>query len=126
MKLERINAAAQIELPNARPLNRSQSVSNMSAPIPERKRMAQRIATDALAWRLCDRAPYDTCDSWVVWDLLIIAKSGGDPQNNSARNPARSDPARMPDFAALTGALSSNASIAINSDMVKPIPARQA
>jgi hypothetical protein len=48
MKLERINAAAQTELPNARPLSRNQSVSNMSAPIPDRKRMAEKIVTGTL------------------------------------------------------------------------------
>jgi hypothetical protein len=54
MKLERINAAAQTELPNARPLNRSQSVSNMSAPIPDRKRIPERMAMRALALSLRD------------------------------------------------------------------------
>src|SRR5713226_8183045 len=45
MKLERISAAAQIELPNARPLNRSQSVSKISALIPDMKRTPERIAS---------------------------------------------------------------------------------
>jgi len=45
MKLERISAAAQIELPNARPLNRNQSVSKISALIPDRKRTSERIAS---------------------------------------------------------------------------------
>jgi hypothetical protein len=45
MKLERIRAAAQIELPNASPLNRSQSVSKINALIPERKRTTERIAS---------------------------------------------------------------------------------
>jgi len=49
MKLERINAAAQIEFPNANPLNRSHNVSKMSAPIPDRKRIPERIATRTLA-----------------------------------------------------------------------------
>jgi hypothetical protein len=44
MKLERIRAAAQTEFPKARPLSRSQSVSKMSAPIPDRKRIPDRIA----------------------------------------------------------------------------------
>jgi hypothetical protein len=70
MKLERINAAAQTELPNARPLSRSQSVSKISAPIPDKKRMAERIITDAVARRLRDCDRYDAC---VVWGLLTIA-----------------------------------------------------
>jgi hypothetical protein len=53
MKLERINAAAQTELPNASPLNLSQRVSNMSAPIPDRKRMEERTVMGALPRRLC-------------------------------------------------------------------------
>jgi hypothetical protein len=63
MKLERINAAAQTELPNASPLNRSQRVSNMSAPIPDRKRMEERMVTGTLLRRLCVRASYNTWDS---------------------------------------------------------------
>jgi hypothetical protein len=47
MKLERISAAAQTELPNASPLNRSQSVSNISALAPDKKRIAQSNATGA-------------------------------------------------------------------------------
>jgi hypothetical protein len=38
---------------------------------------------------------------------------------------ARSEPARTPNFAASTGAASSNASMAMNREMVKPIPAKQ-
>ena len=44
MKLERIRAAARTEFPKAKPLSRSQSVSKMSAPIPDRKRIPDRIA----------------------------------------------------------------------------------
>jgi hypothetical protein len=55
MKLERINAAAQTELPKASPLNRSQRVSNMSAPTPDRKRMKERTATGAPAHRFGSR-----------------------------------------------------------------------
>jgi hypothetical protein len=84
IKLERINAAAQTELPNARPLSRSQRVSKISAATPDRKRMAEKIAIDALGRTFRDCAPYDTCDVWVVWELLIIAKSGGDRQIKSA------------------------------------------
>ena len=87
MKLERINAAAQTELPNASPLSRSQRVSNMSAPIPDRKRTEERTATGALPRRLCVCAPYDTWDSAAGWDLFIT-KTGGNPQNNGARDPS--------------------------------------
>ena len=44
MKLERINAAAQIELPKARPLNLSQRVSKSSALQPEKKRITETMA----------------------------------------------------------------------------------
>jgi hypothetical protein len=57
MKLERINAAAHTELPNARPLNRSQSVSKMSAPTPDKNRIALRTATGAPMWTLFDCVP---------------------------------------------------------------------
>jgi len=75
MKLERINAAAQTELPNARPLRRNQRVSNISAPIPDRKRMPERTATGALRRGVCDYAAYDTLDSRASWDLFTIAKT---------------------------------------------------
>src|SRR5206468_6543336 len=51
MKLERINAAAQMELPNARPLSRSQSVSKISAPIPDKKTMPKKNTMRTLASR---------------------------------------------------------------------------
>jgi hypothetical protein len=44
MKLERIKAADQTELPKAKPLKRNQSVSKSRALHPERKRMPERIA----------------------------------------------------------------------------------
>ena len=92
MKLERINDAAQIEFPNASPLNRSQRVSNMSAPIPDRKRMAEKIVTGALPATLRACGPRETCDSGAGRDLFIIAKTGGNPQNNSARDPGQKRP----------------------------------
>ena len=45
IKLERINAAAQTEFPKLKPLSRSHNVSKMSEPIPDRKRIPERIAT---------------------------------------------------------------------------------
>ena len=44
MKLERINAAAHTELPNASPLKRNHNVSKISAPMPDRKKIPDRIA----------------------------------------------------------------------------------
>src|SRR5207237_9680603 len=41
MKLERISAAAQIELPKANPLSRSHKVWKMSALAPDRKRTSE-------------------------------------------------------------------------------------
>ena len=92
MKLERINAAAQVELPKARPLSRSQSVSKISAPIPDRNRIAERTATGTLTWTRYDWVPYDTCASGAGWDLFIIAKTGGNPQNDRARDPGQKRP----------------------------------
>lgn len=45
IKLERIKAADQTEFPKAKPLSRSQRVWKRSALLPERKRMAETIAT---------------------------------------------------------------------------------
>src|SRR6266513_4200685 len=86
MKLERINAAAQTELPNASPLSRSQSVSNMSAPIPDRKRTPERIVTGAPTGAVRDCASCDTCNSGTGWDLFIITRTGGNPQSNGTRD----------------------------------------
>jgi hypothetical protein len=44
MKLERIRAADQTELPKANPLSRSQRVWKRRALLPERKRMPETIA----------------------------------------------------------------------------------
>src|SRR5207248_11389358 len=63
MKLERINAAAQTEFPNASPLSRSQSVSKMSAAVPERKRMPERIVTGTLPRGLGICTPDETSRS---------------------------------------------------------------
>lgn len=92
MKLERINAAAQTELPKAKPLNLSQRVSKISAPIPDKKRMAEKIVTGALPRGLGVCTPYDASDSRADWDLFIIAKMRGKPQNNSARDPGQKRP----------------------------------
>ena len=69
MKLERINAAAQTELPNARPLNRNHKVSKISAPMPDKNRIPEKMATRAVARKFCERAG-EPC---VVSDLFIIA-----------------------------------------------------
>jgi len=49
IKLERIKAADQTEFPKANPLSRSQRVWKRSALHPERKRMAETIATRTLS-----------------------------------------------------------------------------
>src|SRR5439155_18106985 len=54
MKLERINAAAQTELPNAKPLRRSQRTSKISAPIPDRNRIPERALTRSAMERFVD------------------------------------------------------------------------
>ena len=44
MKLERIKAADQIELPKVKTLRRNPRVSKMSEPIPDRKMRLPKIA----------------------------------------------------------------------------------
>src|SRR2546430_2239799 len=85
MKLERISAAAQAELPNASPLNRNHSVSKISAPMPEKKRRAQTIAVPAVCGPVArdaalSRAAQDSCE------LLIIAQNGAHLQQYRAGN----------------------------------------
>src|SRR5215216_7275414 len=85
MKLERINAVAQIELPKAKPLSRSHSVSKIRAPVPERKRTPQSTATRLL----CDDTTSGACrisDTRDVCELLGIAQSSAHLQHHRAGN----------------------------------------
>ena len=85
MKLERISATAQTEFPNAKPLSRSHSVSKISAPVPERKRTAQKTATRPL----CDSTTSDGCLVPATWDfceLVNIAQRSVHPQQDCAGN----------------------------------------
>src|SRR5262249_30331763 len=85
MKLERISAAAQTELPNAKPLSRSHSVSKISAPVPERKRTPHRTATRPL----CNPTSYDVClaqDMWDFCELVNIAQRSACPQHQRPGN----------------------------------------
>src|SRR6476659_2862078 len=82
MKLDRISAAAQVELPKAKPLSRSQSVSKIRAPVPERKRTPQRTATRPL----CDPTKCDASfarDAWDFCELVNIAQRSARPQHHS-------------------------------------------
>src|SRR5262245_52930815 len=94
MKLERINAAAQTELPNASPLSLSQRVSNTSAPIPDRKRIVEKIVTGALPPEFFVCACDNTRGSGASWDLFILAKTSGHLQNDGSRNPGHKRPCK--------------------------------
>lgn len=88
MKLERISAAAQTELPNANPLTRNHSVSKISAPMPEKKRTTQTIAMRAVCGPVArdksrPRAARDSCE------LLIIAQNGAHLQQYRASNSSK-------------------------------------
>src|SRR5206468_10894239 len=96
MKLERISAAAHVELPKANPLSRSHSVSKIRAPVPERKRTAQRMATLPLC-RVATWDAYFSPDTGDVCELRAIAQSsaraqhhgsGGSGQKGTNDNPA--------------------------------------
>ena len=65
MKLERMRAAAQTEFPKVNPLKRNHSVSNISAPIPEKKRIPQKTAPRALACRFGDRSIRVSVGVWL-------------------------------------------------------------
>src|SRR5262249_34142966 len=75
MKLERISAAAQTELPNARPLNRNQRASKISAPIPDRNSTAQMVTMRSVAGTVCGKLVCAVACTVVVIDLLRIGRA---------------------------------------------------
>jgi hypothetical protein len=50
--------------------------------------MEERMVTGMLLRRLCVCASYNTRDSEAGWDLFIT-KTGGNPQDDGARDPSR-------------------------------------
>jgi len=72
MKLERISAAAQTELPNAKPLSRSHSVSKINAPRPERKRIPEKTARRPPAHRFGGNSAWQERGTVIV-DVSMLA-----------------------------------------------------
>src|SRR5690242_19380539 len=97
MKLERISAVAHTELPNAKPLSRSQSVSKTSAPVPERKRTPHKTATRPF----CDPKAFEVWFAPETWDfgrLVNIARRSADAQENCPGNPGKERTSYNPSF----------------------------
>ena len=89
MKLERINAAAQTELPNANPLNRNHRVSKISAPMPDKNKIPERTATRALVRRFCERArgPGFVCDLPIIVGWFLTMNRHESTPIHKLRNP---------------------------------------